>query len=634
MRKCFYHIMLLFFFFSLSRAQITSDSLLHSPYNFSDKGINSAFEKKLNIYTLRSLINYNFATKGFFLGLKENYSSTIVQSTNKNIRDEHYFSFLGEYEISPVIKAGFTLNNDIYSDNRNLGINQISITHSTLYSRITPVEKINFVPFAGISRNNQMNEMDGGYVYGAELGIDSIRISDFDISSLARFTNEDISPRKNVYRLASVSLSNQFENSLINRLTASYSEQKKDFYFNVDSTTGSYFNIKNNIQSRNEQNYYLQNQLMLIPENSSILFFLFGRIDWRDIDRNTRYINPENISTNSFDTDIKEYRINFISSLSYTYKSLSAQLRISYSEREEKHFAKKIPGANEVFYDRRSELEFQKNNKSQQTTISLSSEFHLSKSNKIHTSILHRKIVYNTPSSLNFDDRDELLTIFRLQYDHQINALLSLFVRVDGSINHLVYILAQRSSNNNIRRVLSLTSGVNYLGKKLRNSTTASVMADYTVYDFREFNPYLKDFSFRRLSISDSLSFNLNRNFQVDIEGYVKLSEQGDFVWSNFTNRPFRYLQEIYAEPMIKFHRENYQIGFGMKYFSLTTYGYEKSKKIIQTEYESVGPSAEIIINTSEKLSLVFQGWYEFINTEAGNNQENINFNLRFNWLF
>ena len=626
------NIILILFIQTVVFAQISSDSLVHTPQSFSKRGLNTSFEKHLNIYTLHSLLNYNVSVGKLFFGLKEDFGSTIIHSSNKNIRDEHYFSFLGEYEFNPILKFGWTVNNDLYSDNRSLAINQVSITQSTLYSRITPYNKVDIVPFAGISNNQQIGETDLGYLYGAEVGIDSLRINDFDISSIARFSNEDISPRKNLTRLANVTLSNKFENSLTNRFSASYSEQKKDFYFATDSVTQDYFSINNNIQSRTEKNYFIQDQLILYPVRSNFLFTLFGRIDWRNIDRDTRYRVTENISTNSFDTNIEEYKINFISSVQYNFSDLSTQLRISYLEREEKHFARAIEGANQIFYERRKELELQKNNKSQQTTLSLSAHYNISNNDILSGSILHRKIVYDTPSDLNYDDRDELLTIFEIEYRRKINSLTDIFVKLDGSINHLVYIFAERSSNNNMRRVISFTSGTSFTGQRFRNTTSASVLADYTVYDFREYNPLLRNFSFRRFSVSDSSTFLFTRNLSINLDGYLRLSEQGDFNWNNFSSHPSRYLQEMYIEPVVKYRINKFSLGLGIKYFSLSTYGYEKLEKVLQNEYKSLGPTAEIVIRSGKNLYFYLNGWYEFITTEENSSKEMANFNLRLNW--
>jgi len=75
------------------------------------------------------------------------------------------------------------------------------------------------------------------------------------------------------------------------------------------------------------------------------------------------------------------------------------------------------------------------------------------------TSVFHRKLRYDTPSEINFDDRDELLTIARIQYERKINAIFTAFINTEASLNKTVYIFKERSSNNNINRIIKLSGG-------------------------------------------------------------------------------------------------------------------------------------------------------------------------------
>lgn len=615
-----------------SFGQISRDSLVHSPQSFQNSSISTSFDKQINIYSLKSIVNYNLTFNKFFLGLKEDFKSTIIKSSHNNIKDEHYFSLLGEYSFQPYLKFGLTFNNDIYSDNRSLAINQVSVTQSTLYTRITPFRQINLIPFAGISNNKQIGETDNGYIYGAELGIDSLIVSDFTVNTTARFSNEDISPRRNLNRSFRLNVSNQFENTLMNQISASYTEQRRDFYLHADSLIANEFDVNNNIQSRTESNYYIQDQLILIPERSNFMVSFFGRLDWRKIDRDTRYVSLQNITTNSFDTNIEEFKIQFAANARYFYKNFTSRLNLSFIEREEKHAAKSILGSSEIFYNRRGDLEFQKNNKSQQTSLSILSTLKLSSKDYLSLSIYHRKLEYNTPSNDNYDDRDELLSIVGFEYRRKINSLMDLFLKLDGSFNHVVYIYGERSSNNNIRRVLKLTSGTTFKGKGFRTTTSASVMADYTVFDFKDFNPFLKNYSFRRFSVNDSTTIKISNRYYFTLDGYIMLSEQGDFNWKNFSNNPSRFLQEIYAEPVVSYKLPDMSFGLGIRYFTLNTYGYEDTEKVKQSGYNSLGPLARINVDVGDSLLVSLYGWYEFINIDENNEREIANLTLRLNW--
>ena len=148
-----------------------------------------------------------------------------------------------------------------------------------------------------------------------------------------KFQNEDISPRKNTLRLLNFDINSSFEENFNNTISAYYSEQKKDFYFIADPLTAAEFNITNNIQSRTESNYYLQDRIRFVQANSPLSIDMYGRVGWRDISRNTRFISLSNIANTNYDTRIKEFRLDFSSAADYITEDLNLSLRFSYSEK-------------------------------------------------------------------------------------------------------------------------------------------------------------------------------------------------------------------------------------------------------------------------------------------------------------
>ena len=88
-----------------------------------------------------------------------------------------------------------------------------------------------------------------------------------------------------------------------------------------------------------------------------------GGAAWRTIDRDTRYVALSNITSSSFDTEVNEFRIDLNTSLQYVKNNFDGIIRLNFSERDEKHSAKYIEGANEIIYKLRQEQEKRKNNK-------------------------------------------------------------------------------------------------------------------------------------------------------------------------------------------------------------------------------------------------------------------------------
>ncbi|MCB0752139.1 MAG: hypothetical protein KDC52_11740 [Ignavibacteriae bacterium] len=613
-------------------SQTINDSLNFNYTKYQTNIFTTAFEKRLNTYNLHSLLTYSVNKDKYFLGLDENYYSSLVNTGTKNIRDAQSLSLIGEHKYSPVLQFGVLSQNNIYSNDRKIAINEASSIHSTIFTKYSPIDQLNIIPYGGFSINRQVNEDDRGALYGANLKLDRYNISEFQVSSVLNFQNEDIAPRRNTNRFGSIQIKNNFDLDLTNLISADYSNSRKDFYFESDSLTSSLFDISKNIQSRVEDRYYIQERIFNSRYNSDLYFDLSGRVSLRSIDRNTKFKNLSNIDQSTFDSKIEEFRLEFSGITEYRSESFFGRIKIDYSERDEKHNAKNIEEANQIIYDQRAELENRKNNNSEYTTVAMLGNYSISNKDNLMFSLFHRKLIYNTPSKDNFDDRDELLSIFRLSYLRTFNHLFNFFVNLEGSFNHIVYVFAERSSNNNIRRVLKLSSGGEFTGAKLYSKNTFEVSANYTSYDFEDINPNARSFSFRQFSAKDSTSLNFFNNVFLDFSGYVKLSEQGDFVWDSFSNNPERYLAEFYLEPMLKIKSGGVRLGAGLRVFSLQTFRYnQNNEKFLSNRYNSIGPITNFLIRLPN-VDVSLQGWYEFISNEENVKRELANLSLSVYW--
>lgn len=613
-------------------SQSLKDSLNFSQTNYLSDIFRTSLDKRLNTYNLNSKLSYSLNSNNIFVGVDENYFSSLVSSSDKNIKDEQALSIIGEYNFLPYLQFGSLTQSNIYSNDRKIAINEASNIYTTVFAKITPIDQLRITPYTGYSINKQVNEDDRGAIYGGNINLDRYSFNEFQVSSKLKYQNEDISPRKNSQQLAALSVKNNLDLSLTNQISANYSNTRKDFYFETDSITSSIFDINKNIQSRTEKKYFVEERIYNSRFNSDLFFDLSGSVSLRDIDRETKYKNLANIGLSTFDTKIEEFKFDLSGTTEYRSEVFFGKLRIDYSEREEKHNVKNLNEANPILYEQRSEQERKKNNSSEYTTVSAIGNFFITQKDNISFSILQRKLVYNTPSEDNFDDRDELLSIFRLSYLRNFNHYFNFFVNLEGSYNHIVYIFAERSSNNNVRRILKLSSGGEFDGSKFYSRNTFEVSANYTTYDFEDINPNIRSFSFRQFSAKDSSSVNLIGRVNLDFIGYVKLSEQGDFDWKNFANNPDRFVAEYYLVPMLAVKKDNLRLGVGLRLFSLKTFGYNQNNfKFLTNEYTSIGPTSNFSIQL-QNLSLYFYGWYEFIKTESNSLRELANLSLSVNW--
>jgi len=624
----------IYFIFSLlSYAQVEIDSAQYSIPTSPINRLFSNFDKQLNTYYLNTGFDLYGRSSKFEYRINQNYRSTLLKTNQNSIRDEQNFFALGKYGISNVWKQGIAIRSNIVSDDRQLGINQATIHQVVTLSELNFLSGLTFIPYGGYSDNRQVNEIDNGPLYGIEGKLYELGLTDFDLTSTLKLENEDISPRKNTIRFLDLLVTNPFNPQVTNFLNTRFTQSRKDFYLLADSITAQEFNIKNNIESRTETAFFLQDKLFY-----NNLFDLFemelnGRINFRTIDRDTRYKSTSVQSPSIFDTQVEELGIAVESGLLYKTEFADAALRLNYFERDEKHITKSFEGVDETFYEQRSEIEGRKNNNSYRTTISLASNFYLSRADQLSFSLFHSKLKYDTPSSQNDDDRDELLTIGRLRYTRNLNPFFKLFANLEGTVSHLVYLFASRSANNNYNRVLRLSTGGYYNGEKFSSLNKFEVSANYTVYDFQDVASNLRSISFRQFTATDSTNYRITNNFSFIVTGYVKLTSQGELDWGNFAETPQRYLQEIFADPKFGIISKTSFIALGLRYFSLNTFRYDRLNRIPESEFLSIGPLFEMLIGT-KTIYIKLNTWYEFITDNSTMNRERLNFILTMNWNF
>jgi len=596
--------------------------------------LRTSFEKQLNTFSLRGGLLFNSSINKLNLKVNEDYYSTFVRSTTKSIRDEQSLAILSTYLFSSDFSIGSEVISNIFSDSRKIEINQASVSNALFFSQYIPLEKIYLTPFLGYTNNRQIGENDSGPVYGIEGLADELAVDEFIFLSQLKFRNEDISPRKNTLRNLQLVITNYFQPEVSNSITAGFIQNRKDFYFTADSLVSQTFDVANNIQSRTESNYLIQDRLIYNNLYEDFSLDLLGRLNFKSIDRDTRYRLNTLQSSSVFDTRIEEFRIELESSAAYSSDTFDALLRATYAERDEKHLTKRFEGIDESFYLERSESESDKNNVSLRATVSLSSRWKISKRDYLSLNFFQSKLRYDTPSLDNDDDRDEILSILRLKYSRFINSLFETFITIEGTLSHVVYLFSERSSNNNLNRILALTTGGNYKGKNISSMNSFTVSANYTVYDFEDLNPNYRSFSYRQFTALDSSSVKIDKNLSLIFYGYAKLSEQGDLKWASFSTKPVRFNEELLAEPKASTQFAGFIFAAGARLFSLRTFKYDNEEKIIDSRYLSIGPICELTKSLGTDLFIRLTGWYEFITVNKVDQKEQTSLNLQMNWNF
>jgi hypothetical protein len=125
-------------------------------------------------------------------------------------------------------------------------------------------------------------------------------------------------------------------------------------------------------------------------------------------------------------------------------------------------------------------------------------------------SIGDRLLNYDTPSALNDDDHDELISTASADYTRYFSDQLNAGLDLRGTRTHLVYLMSDRSAQNNVSQSLSLTSHADYVTPTMFARASGQVYATYTVLDYLDSIPSIEgigNYVLRGMTLSDTLLF-------------------------------------------------------------------------------------------------------------------------------
>src|SRR5574338_311100 len=629
-----YFIIILLFLSTTSFSQTRVDSLEYLGRYLNASFFNSRFDKQLNTFHLTNQLQLFKEFDDVVIGLNENFSSTFIRNETKNTRDEQHLNLFSKYLFNKTFSIGLSGSSSLLSDNRSLGINESAVNYATFFSEYTPTNNIRLNPFVGYSSNRQIGQTDNGSVYGIEGTLSRLNLTNIEINSDLRFRNDDIIPRSNLIRYYFLSVKNNFDRSVSNNIQTAFSQNRKDFYFEADAITSSQFKIDKNIHSRIETAYQIYDRLSYDQFLEIFSLDLAAGVNWRKIERENRYKSADLLTNALYDSRIDELKLEIDAATRYTSKLFDGMIRFNFYERDEKHVAIRFEGMQESIFEQKTELEEQKNNNSSRATVSISGNFKISYTDQLTFSLYQSKLIYDTKSNLNDDDRDELLSIVRLRYVKMLSPYFSGFINAEGTFGHTVYLFASRSSNNNQNRIIRLRVGGDYYGSTIKSFNSFEVSANYTVYDFEDIATNNKSYAFRQFTAVDSTTLSLTNDVSLFTYGYLKLSEIGDFKWDNFSSRPTRFLEELYFEPRFILNYNRTIFSAGLRLFLLNTYSYQKNQKTPESDYLSIGPIALIDLQAWKSLNILLKGYYEFItNTDLPEKQQ-ASLLIQINWKF
>ena len=619
-------------------SSLNAQELSHPLPSFADtvllRNIGSImFDRNANTYNWTGIARVDTAAFGTGIKVSEYYNANTVviegaQATSRLKSEQENVTARLTRPLFDGLSADVSWGSLVYTDNRSAGLS--SVSNHQLYGGLEydPFPFAWIEPGAGYRWDYQISSRDRGPGFGVRGGIRSLDLDGYLLNADGQFLRYTPSPRVVDEHFARFGAQKYFAGISRDSLEVGFTQNRREFYSQSGGT----------IESRIERILTVANLLdyEIAPGFSSTLFI---NVTNRGLDKDFRYRMEIEDNQRQFNTTIDEFRLDAFLQASYDGgpKGLRALARLSYNERTENHVATPFNAASPgPQFPIENAQEQTKDNVARRTSLAGLVEAPLSSSDRISVSGSASILRYDTPSPLNHEDRDELLVAASVRTEHVMSQALTIGVDMSGTFSHLVYLLGDRSDNNNINRILRLAPRTEYRPVRWFSSINEfEVLANYTVYDFEDRAILSQSFSYRQFGWLDSTTVDITRRIGLDFFSYLKLYDRGQLNWGEFSERPENSFVDRTVALQARFSPSPGTLfAVGLRYFSQVRYGYVESLKTLESSLRSFGPTCMVVFNPMTAAQFVLRGWYEHRNTSDGPARSIANMTMTLNLRF
>lgn len=582
--------------------------------------------RELSNFYWNGLFNFHILKNSFDLYIYEKFSEMVIKTDRKFIRDDNDFKF-GFYKyISQRFKAAFLFNSISFVDDKLAGLSRASSSELLSGVKFQASSKFGFHFLGGYKIDYQMGQRDKGWVYKISSDTSDFIFSDYHFKANLNHYEDFINPRKNVLSALNLTIWRMFTPNVESKVEFLAKHVRRDFYFYADTNLRKIYNINFNIEGRDEKT--MSGSMSLgYPLLDRLILNLNFVLSNRNIGKIIRYK-----TSSLYDSKISEFTLNAGAGLSYETERLKTRFEIGYSERNEIHSPQKHELTTETLFLRIKQNEEQKNNKSLRRIINGEISFDISKRLTVGSMFYVSLFRYDTPSNLNDDDRDELLQIVRIFFKLKVSNEVQMEIPLDLNSQHLIYIFATRSINNNWNRIIKLSPSVIFESGYLKNRASFSVLANYTVYDFESVASTVKSYVFRQFYLNDSIFFPILGRLSFDGNLQIIFSESGRLKWKEFKEKPTIFIRTNEYNFKLNYSlNKSAKFSIGYRFFDERRFRFIELNKVPDSRIIASGPVSVIEI-TNEKFRLNFDGWIERLKFgEKTSDVPNLNINLNIN---
>lgn len=614
---------ILSFFFSVQIAFSQDSTSANQSFAKSNSYLALGFEKLVNtLYFTGNLAVDKDIYEGGRLTIADIYKSTGLKSSQTTFRDDQVLNTAFTHSLSKNLKAILKQYWYYSSDAASSRVNKLEILRGTGGINYSISKNSSVELNSGAERIYQVGISSTGVLLNGTGIIKNLNYEDYIINGV--LNGEYI--KHNMDRLNNdlafgLSASKDFSQTDKINLAIKVKRQNRDFVNLVSSS------VSVPIESRLDFSYSGDFGLdfAFFKELTSSLKF---SLEQSSIDRNFK----QEIADYSYSAVKRNWAIGQLSlniETKLKLKWLEQTISVLFNSRNEENILSKKFSITDNDLASLNLLEQQKDNQSSRTSLLARTILLLSKKDTFSLNYSASLFKYDTPSQLNYDDRDELMYFCTAQYTHQFNQNLKATLTGELQMSHLVFLFAQRSAMNNWNRSVRLSPSITIATKGFQMSPEFEVLANYTVYDFQSTNG-LQSFSYRLIGCRDTIFFDLGRHYSLQSRISLRYSERGVLYWGNFSEYPQNSNFEQFFKLLIFAEIDNYIFsGIGVRYYGLEQNALGKASASSEYSTRSIGPEASVRVVFANGSYILFSGWYEYQKSNNNKTKQIPNINLQ-----
>lgn len=572
-----------------------------------------SFDRVLNTYLWIGDFKKEIYEQLWNVDINQRIRSRLIKTDQTAIQDEYQGLITLRARIFDDWNFQIKNSSNVLADNRSIDLGRMAQHQVLTGFEYLPTRNVAGEAMGGYELNTQEEENDDGFAYALGFNVRQGKLEEFNASLQSSWNQSFLGRRSPHTGDINLTLLRDFSGGIDDSLAVNYGTQRRQFYTSIDSSSQVALGVVHNIFQRDASLLEISNQTKYSLGQSLSVVVSIG-ISNQLIERGYRfkdYLHPASLT---LDSRIQE--MQFFGTISMQWLPLNwlgANIKLAYTEKEERHSVLDDIHASDAIIDTQRATASRLENTAQRTTLTTALKVDVSQDDKIRLIASSSILRYDTPDILNTDDRDELLLTSGVEYWHHFSPRLLLILNSDLTLFHLVYLDRNQSANNNWNRVVRFSPSVEYMPSSLfRTIMRTEVLANYTISDYEQQVASIRSFSFRQVLWSDSAEMRLSERIQCNFSGSLRIFERGTLRWQEFKEKPEEYVIEKTMWPEIVWSSTfGLKIGIGFRYFGQDRYTYQSGQRIFSLGIEAMGPTASIEWLGLAGEKVIINGWRE-----------------------